>query len=187
HRLTRWNGDKTITVPSSHVSNWSNLNDVEMVVMKHWNQSRLRIGSLHNSGGSTAIVPREPERSVEWLVEWPNREPNQSYHFENSLDFLDGPGEWYLARHSRTVYYMPRPGENMQTAEIVAPRLERLLDVRGASNLQFEGITFEHCTWNDPSNEGFIGIQASSLRVLTTGELIPSAIYFESTNNVRFE
>lgn len=187
NRVSHWNGDRTITIPADQISHWSNLNQVEMVVMKHWNQSRLRIGSFHKSGNSATIVPMEPERTVEWLVAWPNREANQPYYFENSLDFLDEPGEWYLDRNSQTVYYMPRPGESMNTTEVIAPRLERLVDIRGAANLHFEGLTFEHSTWNDPSHEGFIGIQASSLRVLTTGELIPSAIYLENTQHVRFE
>jgi hypothetical protein len=187
HRLTQWQDDKTIRIPGNQIQNWSNLHQVEMVLLKHWNHSRLRVASFHKSGDSAWVVPQDPERTVEWIVQWPNREPNQPYYFENSLDFLDQPGEWYLDRGQQQVYYMPRPGENLSQAEVIVPRLNRLLEVRGASNLQFIGLTFEHSNWTDVDNEGFVGIQAASYRVLTTGKKIPSAVYVESTQHVRFE
>jgi len=187
HRLIRWDGDKTIRIPGHLIHNWSNLNEVEMVVMKHWNHSRFRIGSFHRSGDTASVVPREPERSVEWIVQWPNREGNEPFFFENSLDFLDAPGEWYLHKGQQQVYYMPRPGEDINNAEIIVPRLERVLEIRGASNLQFIGLTFEHTNWTAVDNEGFVGIQAGGYRVLTTGMKIPSGITLENTQNVRLE
>lgn len=187
HRLQRWDGDKSIVVDANHIHNWSNLGQVEMVVMKHWNHSRFRIGSFHKSGASASIYPKDPERSVEWIVQWPNREGKEAYYFENSLDLLDQSGEWYLDRGQQQVYYKPKAGEDINNVEIIVPRLGRLLEVRGASNLHFVGLTFEHSNWTDIDNEGFVGIQAGSYRVLATGKIIPSAIYLESTQNVRLE
>lgn len=186
NRISSWGDDKTIRVPANQVSNWSNLNQIEIVVNKHWHQSRLRIESIYTNGDTAYIVPMEPARSSEWGVRWPNREPNQPYFFENSLDFLDQPGEWYLDRNQQQVYYMPRPGEKIETAEIIAPRLERLLEVKGASNLDFIGLTFEHSNWTHPDQDGFIPIQAN-LYVNPGGVWLPSALHLEFTDNVRLE
>ena len=36
------------------------------------------------------------------------------------MSALDQPGEWFLDREG-TLYYMPREGEDMATAEVIAP------------------------------------------------------------------
>ena len=33
-------------------------------------------------------------------------------YFKNALELLDEPGEWYMDRPAKTVYYMPRQGED---------------------------------------------------------------------------
>ncbi len=43
------------------------------------------------------------------------------------------------------LYYLPRAGENLSTAVVVAPVLEALVEATGASDVQFKGITFAYC------------------------------------------
>jgi len=65
------------------------------------------------------------------------------------------------------VYYIPRPGENMKTAKIIAPLLQTLVTVTGTidepvKNLSFTGIDFAHTSWlNASSALGFPEIQAT--------------------------
>ena len=54
-------------------------------------------------------------------------------YVENALELLDEPGEWYLDRPAKTVYYMPRPGEDMAKVEVLAPAVEKLVELRGRS------------------------------------------------------
>jgi len=72
---------------------------------------------------------------------------------QNAYEFLTNPGDWYLQAASNTVYYIPRPGDNLATAVVEAPVLERLIYLQGSvfgpvSNLRFEGISFQMTTWN---------------------------------------
>ena len=87
-------------------------------------------------------------------------------YIENALELLDEPGEWYLDRAAKTVYYMPRPGEDMTKVGVVAPAVERLVELRGTldqpvENIHFEGITFAEAGWLVPSEIGLVDVQAN--------------------------
>ena len=69
-------------------------------------------------------------------------------------DSLDAPGEWYLDVSEGKLYYFPRPGENLNDAEAIAPITENIVRLRGdastgkvVEHLRFEGISFEHTDW----------------------------------------
>lgn len=187
NRITSWNTDRTVTVPAQQVQSWGNLNQVEMVIEKHWHQSRLRVGSFSKSGNFATLVPLEPERSIEWQVQWPNRESNQPYYFENALDFLDQPGEWYLDRGQQQVYYMPHPGQKMEDLEVIVPNLERLVDITGASKIRLADLTFEHANWTAPDGHGFVAVQANYYRTPTGIGWVPAGIRIEFSQDIVLE
>ena len=85
-------------------------------------------------------------------------------HFENAIEMLDRPGEWFLDTAAGKLYYRPRDGEDMARALVIAPALEQLVQIRGAEgrpvrNVHFVGITFACTDWHIPVG-GYQGIQA---------------------------
>ena len=97
------------------------------------------------------------------------------YWVENVFEALDTPGQWYLDRPRGVLYYLPRPGEEMPSAEIIAPRLPQVLRVVGRAgapvhDLRFEGLTFAHTEWQPPAD------YASSLQA---GIEVPGALLFD--------
>ncbi|SDS50205.1 Right handed beta helix region [Streptomyces sp. TLI_053] len=52
-------------------------------------------------------------------------------YLENAYQLLDEPGEFYLDSAAGQLYYKPRPGEDLATADVELPVLERLLDASG--------------------------------------------------------
>jgi hypothetical protein len=87
--------------------------------------------------------------------------------FENFKAALDAPGEWFLSKDG-TLYYYPREGEDINTAEVVVPVLDKLVSVEGnaseeeyVSNITFKGLTFTHCNYLIPP-EGFEPNQAAA-------------------------
>lgn len=92
------------------------------------------------------------------------REPE---YVENAYELLGTPGQWYFDPSVRKFFYVPRPGEDLATADVEAPVLQTLISGRGTEsapvhNIIFKGIQFSCATWLFPSSdEGFSEIQAN--------------------------
>lgn len=74
--------------------------------------------------------------------------PNDRFVVENVLEELDQPGEWCLDTEEGKLYFWPPP-ESIEEAEVVAPALDCLVDLRGASYINIAGFTFTETTGGD--------------------------------------
>ncbi len=113
---------------------------------------------------------------------------------ENVYELLTDPGQWYLDRSAGFVYYIPRFGENMATATVVLPVVEKLVDASGATpatpihNIVFSGITFEYGTWLWPStSQGYADNQAGILwqNVPATAVKAMGNVSFQTSKNIQ--
>jgi len=126
---------------------WPDMEDANVVVFHSWEVSRLRIARVDEENHIVHFT------GPAW---WPFETwgPGQRYYVENVREALDTPGEWYLDRRSGVLNYYPLPGEDMAKTEVIAPRLRRLVELRGDSRLglcvehvTFKGLTFCHADW----------------------------------------
>src|SRR5215207_8249061 len=107
---------------------WDNVEDVEFVDFGQWLSYRCGVSSISGA----MITMKEPcwsntqreSKPEHWRMGLPK-------WIENAYELLDEPGEWYLDRSTGYLYYKPRPGENMSTATVIAPRLETLVEGKG--------------------------------------------------------
>lgn len=198
-------GAKTIEVSSSYVSKWNNLTNVEMHLMASWADQALRLASYTTSGSTAALSFQNPESDIMFARAFPlfgitASGKGQCFYFENALEFLDQPGEWYLDESKNTLYYEPRAGEDLTTATVVAPMVETLVSIMGtdattspAHHLVFQGLTFAHSTWMETSNAGFLDNQAGQYNVAPTSGnnqyvARPAAgVLVANANNISFE
>jgi hypothetical protein len=138
---------------------WRNLTDVEAVVFGNWEITRKRFQSVDLASGQAQMAG-------------PHAAPHEAiapsagrwFYLENASEALDQPGEWYLDRQTGLLTYWPRPGEDLATAEVIAPRLTCLLEVQGTPerpvrNLHFQGLQWAFAEWFPPEG-GYLGIQA---------------------------
>jgi len=162
-------------VASSDVSDWKNLTKVEMHLMVLWADNLMRIASITTAGTTANIKIQSPE---DMIFARPNPAffPSQMrFYFENAYEFLDQPGEWYLDETANTLYYKPRPGEDMGTVSVVAPMVETLVSVKGTSTsdqagyLWFQRLTFAHSTYMRPSQYGYLDAQAGQYNITAPG------------------
>ena len=78
--------------------------------------------------------------------------PGGAFWIQNAYELLKSPGQFYFNRSTGTLYYYSR-GENMATAQVIAPTTEGLITIHGASNtnrvinLEFIGLTFAYDHW----------------------------------------
>jgi hypothetical protein len=158
---------------------WARQDKIEALLITQWKMSICRIDAiapaidlgggvilpgfitLQSPGWENANVFRDPDSGAPSLWSfW------QVTRFENALEFLDAAGEWYYDEDAFVLYYMPRWGEDLATATVEMPQLERLITIQGASgdpvrNLVFQGFTFRGATWNEPgSGAGYVADQS---------------------------
>ena len=113
-----------VYAPGNIVPGWRNLRDVEVVGITRWLDNRLPIESV-DAQTRTVTFDRP---SLFALLSGDKPGP---YWVENVFEALDTPGQWYLDRPRGALYYLPRPGEEMPSAEIIAPRLTQVVRVVG--------------------------------------------------------
>ncbi len=174
------NTAQNIQVASSEVSSWNNFTKVEMHIMTGWGDSTVRLASSTTSGNTATLKIQSPESTILFPRPFPHLGgqfggfTKHCYYFENALEFLDQPGEWYLDESKGVLSYMPRTGEDMTKATVVAPMVETMVSIAGASTtnqagyLWFQGITFAHSTYMRPSQSGFLDGQAGQYNLTAT-------------------
>ena len=131
---------------------WTDLDDTEFVCFHLWGVSRLRPRSV--DAGSRVATFTGPTAAATY---WSGLAKGWRYLIDNVADALSDPGEWYLDRRSGTLTYIPLPGEDPTAAEVIAPRIETLVRLRGdptlgvwVEHLSFRGISFSHANWTLP-------------------------------------
>jgi hypothetical protein len=171
------------TAPDGTMAAWRNPTDVEVVSLRYWKAFRCGVSSIVGAD----VVIDEPCWSLAQshagfdmgLPSW----------IENAFELLGRPGEWYLDRSEGFLYWIPRPGEDPATAEVIAPALETLLVGRGTAaeplhHVRIEGLGFEHATWLGPEGpQGYPSLQAGWFLVEPVGSWAaartPGHVHFE--------
>ncbi len=133
-----------------------NLNDVEVVYVHFWIEERSPIASYDPA--TRLVTMTRPSRAP--LVGSFGSQL-ADYYYDNVLEALSEPGEWYLDRAEGKLYYIPLPGEDPATTEVYAPRALQLLALVGNPDegkfvefLRFRGLTFRHTDWRQPFADG---------------------------------
>ncbi len=162
-------GDEGYKTTDVGIADWKNPEDIEFCYQVVWTHTRCKVQSIRRDGDHAVITMLQPyfthARTKEGVQIDNNPGGMTDMYLENALELLDEPGEWYLDRKAKTVYYMPRPGEDMTRAEVMAPGLERLVELRGTldrpvENIRFERIGFAYGNWLRPSRIGHCEVQA---------------------------
>lgn len=176
------------TAADTKMSAWRNPSDIEFVYT-----GGNSIWSEHSEGLGSWTEPRCPIQSINGTTItmaqacWDNSTkrvmlPNgartanlvgpmsvgkRPEYVENAYELLGTPGQFYFDRPTHTIYYVPRAGEDLSTADVELPVLETLVEGSGTAwapidNVTFSGLQFSYATWLGPSSpEGFSEIQAN--------------------------
>lgn len=151
--------------------------NVERNGLGQWTEPRCRIAAAEgttitmvqpcwDNSNKRVEFPDIPGRTVSMVGPGHLTNSGRATYIENAYELLDQPGEWYLDRATRTVYYLPREGENLARADVEAAQAEKLIDGQGTAgapvqDIAFRGMRFSYATWLTPSRpEGFSEIQA---------------------------
>ena len=112
-----------------------------------------------------AIAAQNSSVAENWPASWYYR-PSR---ITGAYEFLDSTtkGGWYMNSDTGDIFYAPRDGEDMATAEVILPSLETVLDVdqdNPPSDLYFSGVGFQHSNWTYPTEDKIlIDVQANHI------------------------
>lgn len=138
--------------------NWSIPTAVEAVTATQWKMMRCPVQQVNGGSDVMMQTPCWTNAGVypsPWnfqLLSW----------FENAYEYLSHPGDWFLDPSTQIIYYIPRAGDNMNTADAELPVLEALIQAAGSQTspvqyLSFQGLTFMYATWLEPSSsDGYV-------------------------------
>ncbi|WP_127579087.1 Ig-like domain-containing protein [Paenibacillus koleovorans] len=177
------------TSDDTSMAGWGNISDLEFVYKAEWTNPRGGVQSVTVEDEKAVFTMKQPG----WMYVTIRPTVVDPWYIENAYELLDEDGEWYLDRTTDTFYYKPRPGENMSTAEVIAPVVEELVKISGTSlatpvqGIHFEGLTFSYTTWLRPSSDwGHADAQNNLLRY-GIDTLPISAVTVEKASQIRFE
>ena len=145
--------------------------DIELICFHSFNGSLQRLAEVNENEHLARLTG-----PVRMLMSKGDR-----YLVDNVQEAFGDLGQWYLDRASGILTYIPKPGEKLRDAEIVAPRLETLVRFEGdpathhnVDHIQFEGIGFAHTNWLTPA-KGYGFAQADAI--------LPAAISFKGARS----
>lgn len=199
-------GNEGYRTSAVEMADWRNQGDIEFCYVVVWAHTRCKVQSIRREADHALVMMLQP-----YFTHVRTKEGVQVHlpaYVENALELLDEPGEWYFDRLAKTVYYMPRPSEDMTNVDVIVPVVERLVELRGTldrpvKNIRFEGITFCHAGWLRPSRIGHCDVQANFITdshredsFVRSGGFVnvhnenlksPGAVVCRAAKSVRFE
>jgi len=162
----------TFEVPVEDLSPLANLSEqelreVQVMVYHKWDTTREFLQSVSPLRGEFTSHGSK-------MKSWNKMSRNCLYYFDNFLDALDSPGEWFLDRDG-WLYYYPREGEDMRAVEVVAPRIETLVQISGTpdnpvEHLVFKNLNFRHSELLTPDTgvppaQAAMSVDVSAIRI----------------------
>ncbi|QNN21981.1 right-handed parallel beta-helix repeat-containing protein [Planctomycetales bacterium ZRK34] len=123
----------------------------QLVFLHDWSISRVRIASIDPKTRTVRMAHTVGPHAKHYRMN--HYEPHPRYFLENSIAFLDAPGEWYLNTKTGVLAYKPLDGQKPGKVNVVAPALNTLMQVVGTTDkpvhdLVFKGLSFEHCVFD---------------------------------------
>jgi hypothetical protein len=147
--------------------------DVELLQHRTWNFLVLGVRDETTDGARRIVKLQQPLGAIAATMAWDcNISATNKFTVRNAFEFLDAPGQFYFNRATHKLYYFARNGEDMATAQVIAPMSEGLLKISGTStnervnHLAFNGLTFAYDHWlleDVGGSRGMVGVQSLGL------------------------
>lgn len=190
--------NKRIVVNSSDIASLGS--GASILLYQDWQTSIIPIDSKTTSGSNGYIYFNSQVSNLYYRLTHSLLYESKDYMLLDDMSLLDEPGEYYFDKDTKILYYIPREGENMTTAEVYSPKFDGLVSVQGSSitspaqNLVFEGLVFEYAGFDNKSTLGAYMEYQSTHYFLNDNndnwpniDVITGAIHVQNANRVDIE
>ncbi len=144
---------------------FTNISDMELVWNRAWETRRTPIEDII-WGDKEVIIKVYPD-AIKGNAE--TTRAGQYAYFENAMELLNEPGEFYWNSKEERIYYYPYAEEDMTTAVTYVGKTEKLIKVLGNSvedkveNLIIDNFKIFYGAWNFIDKYGWMGCQSDGL------------------------
>ena len=186
-------------ISRSEIDEYENAEDIEFAWQRNWKLSTSRVKEIIPD-------PENPDQVIALMAQsWWNSVASAPYGdyrgrydvgflVKNAFELLDKPGEFYYNKKEKTVYYIPRDGEDMTTAEVIAPKQSRLITFDGRTedkrveNITIQGFKIAHgAFYGMDDTAGFEIAQQQNVRTSNDAPwTTPALIAMDRTENIEF-
>ena len=185
----------------------SNFDDLEIINGTTWNENIVCTRDIRYENGSVVMLYQQPYGAIAQTPGWGAGFSTGGTHtIYNAFSFVDEPGEFYFDKTAKVLYYYPRQGDDMTTADVEAPIAEQLIVIQGKStservqNLSFSGITFANTDYqltNVAGSHGKATCQAAQTytafaesnwhnKKYEMADTLPAAVHVMNSDSISF-
>jgi hypothetical protein len=158
---------------------WRNPEALEVVALHFWVDAHLPVERIDGAKRLVTFRRKSRRRLSDDFTSAGAR-----YYVENVHEAL-GAGEWYLEAEAGRLEYVPRAGETIGEAEVIAPHLTDLVRFEGEAeagrfveHVRLSGLGFSHNAWDLP---------ADSAGDLQAAVGVPGAVTLTGARDCRIE
>lgn len=184
-----------------------NPHNVELETVSRWIKNTVCADTIESTSDGTQVNYQMPYGAIAQNLGWNCAySPSGSNEVVNVYEWLEKEGEFYFDQDGSTLYYIPRSGEDMSTAEVIVPELVHIVDVRGseplstyAQNITFQGLSFAYSDWNLYELDGSYGnatVQACTILtkfadvdqhndIYRSYDMPPAAVTINTAKNIK--
>ncbi len=180
------------------IGEYENPQDIEFSWLVNWKYSTALVDDIlpdPDNPDNVIVLMRQDwwDRLGNYTDAGYGGKPYREFEIKNAFELLDKPGEFYYNKKSKYVYYMPREGEDLSTAEVIAPRIDKLFKFDGndefdkVKNIRIEGFKIANSAFYGLDEGGMNNAQVQ-LADRTNGIpwYIPSGISLERSEGIEF-
>ena len=158
-----------LTITSSSLDYLASLPDQSQIQLESLDSFTDRYAPVQSISGTTITMQQPAWANNNWGYDVLARPfAGGTMYLENSLSFIQQPGQWSLDSSTGKLYYEAPAGQTMRGTDVELPRLQSLVDISGsysapAQGLAFSGIEFTGTTWLGPStSQGYADQQSGT-------------------------
>lgn len=180
------------TTEFTDILEWRNIGDIEFSFVKLWTQSCCAVAGVEAREDGKADIKMDNAMWSQISVNKQNGTVEMPWKIENAYELLDEPGEFYYDRTLKTLYYIPREGDDMATAEVIVPYTDTLLSIGGSAgerteHIVFKNLRFSHSAWYTPDYiRGWTDSQNNVRYGAVDNRWLPGAITIEYGDYIDF-
>ena len=139
---------RTLFVKPEDVRTWAHPEDVELDIFAQYGWWNF-IEPVASLDPATRLLTLKKDCSYDL-------HPHNRYHFQNALEELDAPGEWFYDKHTGTLYFWPPSSDAGTparkdtttadksvriTSDIRIPLADAFFKIKGAKHITLRGLT----------------------------------------------